>query len=603
MSFGSLGSIWAEIGLDTSKLNMGVVEAQRTLSGFSASMDSNISKLKNVGDNMSRYLTLPVLAAGAVSAKFAADFQQQMTLVQTQAGATADEVKKMSQAILDMGGTTEFGPKELAKGLYWIESAGYRGAVALDTLKVAADLASVGQSDMSTTTNALVSVMKAMPDSIHNASEAASMMNAIVGNGKMTMDDLNAAIGTGFLSAANTFGVSLQSVGSALAFMTSAGIPASDAATKLKMGITLLGAPSKKAQEVLGALGVSMEDAQAATDDMTVALSQAGVTQSQLAEDLRKPNGLYIAIKDLKQHLIDSGVSATAAGDIIAKAFGGGRTGTAIMAMVNDTDGLAKSYDNVGKSAGNFGDAVKTQSATAADEWATDVASMETNAVRLGTVVLPAVSEALGKVTLAMNGMTTQQQQYTLGTIVLLAALGPILSVLANLTSLLGSASAAMGAGTAGGVALYGAAMLMALGLASASWHSDNIIGKLYSMATGLWTVVAALDSVVYWWNRYLDATSISGPGAPSGGGGESGGYATGGWVTRPTLGWVGEAGPEFVLSQPMLQDLQKGITPAGLAGKLGGSNITVNVYPQQAGEDAKFIGRRLAYEMRTSGL
>src|SRR5436190_21715186 len=73
------------------------------------------------------------VAIGVASVKAAADFEHSMTLVQTQAGASAREVHKLSDAILNFAasGKTEFGPNELATALYSVESAGIHGAKAM----------------------------------------------------------------------------------------------------------------------------------------------------------------------------------------------------------------------------------------------------------------------------------------------------------------------------------------------------------------------------------------------------------------------------------------------------------------------------------------
>ena len=423
----------------------------KTVAAGSA-MEAMGAKTVAAGRSLTTHLTLPMAAVGAVSAKMAMDFDQAMTLVQTQAGASADEVATMRQAILDLGGKVQETPKQLAEGLYWIESAGFRGAQALDVLKVSADLASVAQTDMSESANAVSSLLKAMPDQFRDVADAAGMMNAVVGNGKMTMADLNAAIGTGFLSAAETYGVSAQSVGSALAFMTAQGIPATDAATKLKMAMTLLAAPTPKAVSILKSLGISEEEVKGSTDAMSKMFADAGVTQSQLAYDLRQPDGLQVAMADLKQHLVDSGVDAVAAGDMIARAFGGGRTGTAIMAMINDVGGLQQKYDAVGASVNSFGDAVQTQSETSNAKWHEFVSKVEADMIDLGEKILPGATKAFEDLAAAMDriadwysGLSPKQQELIIYAGLAAAALGPVMAITGNIITLVGGVTTAVG--------------------------------------------------------------------------------------------------------------------------------------------------------------
>jgi len=67
----------------------------------------------------------------------AVEFNKQMTFLKTQAGASGKEVRTMTSDILKMK-DMQFAPVTLAKGLYYIESAGLRGAKALQGLQVAA---------------------------------------------------------------------------------------------------------------------------------------------------------------------------------------------------------------------------------------------------------------------------------------------------------------------------------------------------------------------------------------------------------------------------------------------------------------------------------
>src|ERR1700753_1193367 len=118
----------------------------------------------------------------------------------------------------------------------------------MTALKTASDLAAVGGADLESTTNALAGAWRSGIKGAQTFGETAATVNAIIGAGNMKMSDLTAAMSTGTLPAAKPFGVSLKSVGSALALMTDEGVPAQDAATRLRMSLSLLGAPSNAAQ-------------------------------------------------------------------------------------------------------------------------------------------------------------------------------------------------------------------------------------------------------------------------------------------------------------------------------------------------------------------
>ena len=179
--------------------------------------------ISSAGHSMSS-LSLPLLGAATVSIKEAVDFQSAMTLINTQAGAGTQEVTKLSQAVLKLAPAVGTGPTELAEALFPIESVGLRGAKAMEVLKVATEGARVGHADLATTTDVLVGALKVADLAAHGLAATMGLLNATVGGGKLHMEDLTAALGTGVLPAAKGVGLGLRDVGAGLDVMVGLGI-------------------------------------------------------------------------------------------------------------------------------------------------------------------------------------------------------------------------------------------------------------------------------------------------------------------------------------------------------------------------------------------
>ncbi|MET8449336.1 phage tail tape measure protein [Streptomyces sp. NPDC005209] len=313
------------------------------------------------------------LAVGlAVSAKHAAEFQSSMTKISTQAGATMKDVRQLSDQVLKLGTHAQQGPKELADSLYHLKSVGMDNVSAMKALKEASDLAAVGGSSLEETTNALAGAWRTGIKGAGSFHEAVSTVNAIIGAGNMRMEQFTEAIGTGILPSAKTFGLSLKQVGAALALMTDEGIPAVDAATRLRMSFSLLGAPSGAAEKQL---------------------KKIGITGLDLANAMRSKDGLIGAIQLLKDHLDKSGMSAAEQSQTLSRAFGGGRSSSAILTLINNLDVLKKKQDQVNKTTGRFDDAVKQQRKTAEAQWKLLTSNLEVMSVRVGTKVLPPITD------------------------------------------------------------------------------------------------------------------------------------------------------------------------------------------------------------------
>jgi TP901 family phage tail tape measure protein len=379
-----------------------LAELYVTLRGNTASFIADMAGAQTASKDLEGQVTntakvlATVLVAGAVAAggaiawavKGADTFNQQMTLVRTQAGDTADKLTTLSDAVLGLAPAVGQTPEALAQALFHIASAGYTGAQALTLLKSAAELADVGQSDLTDTTNGLIAVMNSGVPDIHNSTQAIAMLNAFVGNGNYTMQDLVGSIAK-FMPVAGTFGVSAQSMGAALDYMTVQGYGTAQASTALRMSLALMAAPTHASASILADLGLTATQTGNMTAAMTQALAASGVTQTQLASDLTQPDGLVVALQDLKTHMEDAGVSSQEQAAILARAFGGGRTGAAIIDLYNHLDQVAKKYTEIGSSQDSWSSDLATQMATASQHNKDFSATIDAMRVKIGDIFVP----------------------------------------------------------------------------------------------------------------------------------------------------------------------------------------------------------------------
>jgi TP901 family phage tail tape measure protein len=357
---------------------IGVDGASPAFEAAGASADELDSKFGKLGK--AAQVAMLAIAAGAAavaveSVKSAVTFQASMEKIHTQAGASQSAVDSLTKSVLKMAPSTQQGPQELALALFHLKSVGLDNANAMKALKTASDLAAVGGSNLEDTTNALAGAWRSGVKGAQSFGQTAATVNAIIGAGNMQMTDLVGAFGTGILPAARTFGVSLKSVGAALALMTDEGVPADSAATRLKMSLSLLGAPSLAASKVLGTIGI---------------------TGLQLANEMRSPQGLVGTIVLLKQHLDASGLSASQQAILLSKAFGGGRSSSAILTMINNLAVLKKKQDQINSSTGAYGPAVAAQRKTAAAQFDLLKSTVDTLGIRLGLDLLPPVTQFAG---------------------------------------------------------------------------------------------------------------------------------------------------------------------------------------------------------------
>lgn len=382
-----------------------VKAAVKSSAASDASSKKSVASFAASGSGLVRLGKLTTEAAAAVavgSLYMSSKFESSTTRLLTQAGATESQIKTMRSSILSMAGDLGQTPEKLSEGLYHIVSSmnkvlppATRTSEELKIMAVAAKGAAVGNTSMEETTYALASAMNALHQHAGDAEHTMSLLNAIVGSGDMTMGDLLAALKSGLIPTAKTFGVSLQSVGSALAVMGDQGMRGALAGTRLRMALSLIAAPSEKAAEVMDALGMSAGAISARTKGMAEALGAAGLSTTTMAADLRKPDGITVALKDLWTHLEKAGLSATEVSDVFGRAFGGGRMSATTELLAQSVGRVGIKYEQIGHQVGDFGkDWGKTQE-TLSFQAKQAEAAIEALGVKIGHDLTPAAETAM----------------------------------------------------------------------------------------------------------------------------------------------------------------------------------------------------------------
>lgn len=362
------GILQVLVTANTAQANAALSKVQAQMKATTAQSGAMAGGMKS----MARSGALAAVAVAGAAIKMSTDFNQAMELIETQAGASRGEIAKLKSEVLKLAVASEHGPQELAEGLFRLESQGYRGARAMKALKVAADLASVGQANLEQTTVAVSAAVESGIKGTESFKKTAAYLNSAVGQSSMRLEDMVGALSTGILPAANTAGLALTDVTSALALMTRIGMPANSAATKLRMTMSLMEAPTDKAAE---------------------ALERIGLGRTDLAKEMRKPDGLLKSVELLKEHL--SGMSKVQQGVAISEIFGGGRSSGVIKALLNDTESLKQIYKDTAKGASEFDEKVAQQAETSSAKFKTAWSTVQTAMIALGSTLEGPVADAV----------------------------------------------------------------------------------------------------------------------------------------------------------------------------------------------------------------
>lgn len=364
-----------------------------------SSMESSMTKLNKA----STLAAEAVVGFVGASIAMAADFDSKMTLLVTQAGVSKDQIGFLKKGVLDLAGQVGFSPDSLAESLYHVESnaqsMGITATGALNLVKVAAEGAATGHADLVDVTNALTAAVASGIPGVQNMSQAMGVLNATVGVGDMSMQDLASAFGSGMVATVKGFGLSIADVGAALATFGDNNIRGAQAGTQLRMTVQALASPVASASD---------------------ALQKLGLTHQTLADDMQK-GGLKLALEDLSSRMKNAGITADQQGEIITQAFGK-KAGAGLNVLMDQMDRLESKYPALQAGADNFGQAWADTQKTFSQQMKDMDAAVQALMISIGEKLIPYVQRAV-----------TFFQQHKQVTMDLVEATGALVLALAGL--------------------------------------------------------------------------------------------------------------------------------------------------------------------------
>jgi len=232
-----------------------LTKALNTASGKLQSFGSKVSAL---GRNLSTKLTLPLALAGGAAIKMGLDFDKSMTKIKTLVGIASDEVDQMGKVAIEMAKNTGVSAKDAADALFFITSAGLRGADAMAVLEQSLKASAIGLGDTKTVADLATSALNAYGVENLSASQATDVLTAAIREGKLEADSLSQSMGT-VLPVASQLGVKFSEVGATFAAMSRTGTDASMAATQIRGVLFALLKPTKQAKDTLKQFNLSAE--------------------------------------------------------------------------------------------------------------------------------------------------------------------------------------------------------------------------------------------------------------------------------------------------------------------------------------------------------
>ena len=333
---GLLPPVVATLIADTKEYKAKMAEAQAQMKEFGATAEASGSRLSGAMGKVST----AVVAVGAAVGVYAIDqtykFNEALDKVKNQAGLTTVQTDALGKSIQNISNVTGIANSQLTSAALTISQAGVKGAAATNLLTAAAKAAVITNSSVADTTKAIVAAQTLQ---ISKGMDVAKLTGILVAGSHDFVGGLSAEeqmISGRVGVALSKYGLSLQTI-----------IP-------LGAEFAKVGLPTRSISSFANALGnleKPMTDAKGKLTTYAQGLDKVGLSQSNLARDLRVGNitGILQQIK----------AAAVASGDplnqVAQAVFGSTGSGAASVLVKNLQDLETAQKNLAGAGAGTLG--------------------------------------------------------------------------------------------------------------------------------------------------------------------------------------------------------------------------------------------------------
>ncbi len=251
------GTLTYSLVLDTKQFDAGGKRAKATFLGLRGEA-AKFAKLATAGFGaIAGIAALKQLAQTVIVNNI--EFERLTTQIRTLTVGGEQDIKRFNDALVSMASATATGPAELAKALFFVESAGIRGAAAMETTRVSAQAAAAGLGDSATVARTVTAAMVAYSAEHLTATDTVDKLIEIVRQGGAQADEYAGALGR-VLPVASALGVNLDEVGAFMAVFTRTGVSAAEASTSLRSALLALGTPTESAAKAMDEFGFSADE-------------------------------------------------------------------------------------------------------------------------------------------------------------------------------------------------------------------------------------------------------------------------------------------------------------------------------------------------------
>ena len=246
---------------DTASYEAAMTRAGSTAKTVASGMEHTGRKSALIASGMTA-AGLAVAAFGVAAVKMAADFDQQMSTVQANTGATSAQMDQLRAAAIEAGASTVYSASDSADAINDLGKAGMSVTdILTGGLSGALNLAASDGMAVGDAAEYMANALSMFHLKGSQASQVADTLAAGAGKAVGNVSDFGEALNN-CGAQANSFGMNVQETTGVLALFAQNGTIGAESGTQLNSMLMKLAAPSAEASNTMRELGISAYDAQ-----------------------------------------------------------------------------------------------------------------------------------------------------------------------------------------------------------------------------------------------------------------------------------------------------------------------------------------------------
>lgn len=271
---------------DTASYEAAMTRAGSTAKTVASGMENTGRKSALIASGMTA-AGLAVAAFGVAAVKMAADFDQQMSTVQANTGATSAQMDQLRAAAIEAGASTVYSASDSADAINDLGKAGMSVTdILTGGLSGALNLAASDGMAVGDSAEYMANALSMFHLKGSQASQVADTLAAGAGKAVGNVSDFGEALNN-CGAQANSFGMNIQETTGVLALFAQNGTIGAEAGTQLNSMLMKLAAPSAEAASTMKELGISAYDAQGHFVGMANFAGQLQKAEKNLTDEQR----------------------------------------------------------------------------------------------------------------------------------------------------------------------------------------------------------------------------------------------------------------------------------------------------------------------------